>query len=61
MPPAAVTVQVKVQPFAWNIGSVHRYRSPTAIGMCSSVPMVLIAAFRWVIITPLGRAVVPLV
>ncbi|HEX3713446.1 MAG TPA: AMP-binding protein [Trebonia sp.] len=23
-PPAAVTVQVKVHPLAWNIGSVHR-------------------------------------
>ena len=61
VPAAAVTVQVYVQPFAWNIGSVHRYRSPTAIGRCSSVPMVFIAAFLWVIITPFGRAVVPLV
>src|ERR1700729_1685418 len=58
---AAVTARVYVQPFGWNIGSVHRYRSPTAIGRCSSVPMVFIAAFLWVIITPLGRAVVPLV
>ena len=24
VPPAAVTVHVNVQPFAWNIGSVHR-------------------------------------
>jgi hypothetical protein len=24
VPPAAVTVQVKVHPLAWNIGSVHR-------------------------------------
>ena len=58
---AAVTVQVKVQPFAWNIGSVHRYRSPTGIGRCSRVPIEFIVALRWVIITPLGRAVVPLV
>ena len=27
VPPQAVTVQTKVQPLAWNIGSVHRYRS----------------------------------
>src|ERR1700677_2904178 len=60
-PAAAVTVQVNVQPFAWNIGSVHRYRSPTAIGRCSRVPIVLTDAFLCVIITPLGRAVVPLV
>jgi hypothetical protein len=46
---------------AWNIGSVHRYAEPTAIGRCSRVPMVLMAAFRCVIITPFGRAVVPLV
>jgi len=24
VPPAAVTIQTKVQPLAWNIGSVHR-------------------------------------
>ncbi len=59
--PAAVTVQVKVQPLAWNIGRVHRYRSPTPMGRCSRVPMEFIAAFRCVIITPFGRAVVPLV
>src|ERR1035438_10235073 len=58
---AAVTVQVNVQPFAWNIGSVHRYGSLTGIGRCSRVPIEFIVAFRWLIITPLGRAVVPLV
>jgi hypothetical protein len=61
VPAAAVTVQVYVQPLAWNMGRVHRYRSPTAVGRWSSVPIVLIAAFRCVIITPFGRAVVPLV
>ena len=30
--PAAVTVQTNVQPFAWNIGSVHRYLSSMRIG-----------------------------
>jgi hypothetical protein len=24
VPPTAVTIQVNVQPLAWNIGSVHR-------------------------------------
>jgi hypothetical protein len=61
VPAAAVTVHVNVQPLAWNIGSVHRYASPTGIGRCRRVPMVFRAAFRWVIITPLGRDVVPLV
>src|SRR5712664_1621696 len=37
-PPTAVTTQTNVQPFAWNIGSVQRYRSDIRIGMCSSVP-----------------------
>ncbi len=37
-PPTAVTIQVNVQPLAWNIGSVHRYRSVIRIGMWSSVP-----------------------
>ena len=26
--PRAVLIQVKVQPLAWNIGRVQRYRSP---------------------------------
>ena len=26
--PRAVLIQVKVQPLTWNIGRVHRYRSP---------------------------------
>src|ERR1700734_1956069 len=59
-PAAAVTVQVKVQPFAWNIGSVHRYRSPTAIGRCSRVPIEFIVALRGGVINPFGPAVVPL-
>src|SRR5437867_1456560 len=59
--PTAVTVQVNVHPFAWNMGRVHRYRSSTRIGRCRSVPTTLNAAFRCVIITPFGRAVVPLV
>ena len=36
--PTAVTVHTNVHPFAWNIGSVHRYRSVIRIGTCSSVP-----------------------
>ena len=56
-----VTVQVKVQPLAWNIGRVHRYRSPQASGKWSSVPTAFTQALRCVIITPFGREVVPLV
>src|SRR5215831_3699411 len=37
-PPAAVTVQTNVQPLAWNIGSVQRYRSATVIGTCTRMP-----------------------
>src|SRR5688500_12534295 len=59
--PAAVTVHVNVQPLAWNIGSVHRYMSAGVIGQCASIPTVFIHAFRCVIMTPLGRDVVPLV
>ncbi len=59
--PAAVTVQVNVHPFAWNMGSVHRYRSPGAMDQCVSVPIEFTQALRWVIITPFGREVVPLV
>src|SRR6202034_1790152 len=55
VPAAAVTVQVYVQPFAWNIGSVHKYRSPTAVGRCRRVAIEFIVALRGVIITPLGR------
>src|SRR5438094_5845710 len=36
--PAAVTVHTNVHPLAWNIGSVHRYRSVICIGRCNSVP-----------------------
>ena len=61
MPPTAVTIQVNVQPFAWNIGSVHRYRSAEVIGQCASVPTAFTQALRCVIITPFGFAVVPLV
>ena len=60
-PPAAVTVQTKVQPLAWNMGRVHRYRSAQVILKCSRVPTTFRWALRWVIITPLGREVVPLV
>ena len=61
VPPTAVTIQTKVQPLAWNIGSVHRYRSAGVIGMCTSVPTAFTQALRCVIITPFGREVVPLV
>ena len=61
VPPAAVTIHVNVQPLAWNIGSVQRYRSPGPIGKWTSRPTELTHAFRCVIITPFGRAVVPLV
>ena len=60
-PPTAVTIHTNVQPFAWNIGSVHRYRSAHVIGRCTKVPTAFMYALRWVIITPLGREVVPLV
>ena len=60
-PPIAVTIQVKVQPLAWNIGSVHKYRSAGVIGICTSMPTAFTHALRCVIITPLGRDVVPLV
>ena len=47
------------------VGVEHRQRPQVpladAIGRCTSVPMVFIYALRWVIITPFGRAVVPLV
>src|ERR1041385_5283727 len=59
--PTAVTIQTNVHPLAWNIGRVQRYRSPASIGWCARVLSTLSAAFRWVIITPLGRDVVPLV
>src|SRR6188474_3104035 len=59
--PAAVTVQVNVQPLAWNIGSVHKYASAGVIGQCASMPTVFVHALRCVIITPFGRDVVPLV
>ena len=59
--PAAVIVQVNVQPLAWNIGNVQRYRSAMVIGRWTSVPTAFTHAFRCVIITPLGRDVVPLV
>src|SRR5436190_23276620 len=36
--PTAVTSHVYVQPLAWNIGSVHRYRSAGVIGRWISVP-----------------------
>ena len=60
-PPTAVTTHVNVQPLAWNMGSVHRYRVPQFMGQWTSVPTTFAQAFRWVIITPLGREVVPLV
>ena len=56
-----MTIHTKVQPLAWNIGSVHRYRSAHVMGMCTRVPTAFMYALRWVIITPLGREVVPLV
>ena len=60
-PPTAVTTHVNVQPLAWNMGSVQRYRVPQFMGQWTSVPTTFAQAFRWVIITPLGREVVPLV
>ena len=59
--PTAVTCQVNVQPLAWNIGRVHRYTSAGVMDTCTSVPTTFMYALRWVIITPLGRDVVPLV
>ena len=41
--------------YLWTLPMFH------ANGRCSRVPMVLMAAFRCVIMTPFGRAVVPLV
>src|SRR5438874_11290585 len=61
LPPTAVIIQTNVQPLQWNIGSVHRYVSPADIDTCASVPTALMYALRWVIITPFGRDVVPLV
>src|SRR5574340_220753 len=59
--PAAVTVQTNVQPLAWNIGRVQGYVSAGDMGAWISVPTVFMYALRWVIMTPLGREVVPLV
>src|SRR3979411_2796720 len=59
--PTAVTLQTNVHPFAWNIGRVHRYLSLICIGTWRSVPITFRYALRCVIITPLGRDVVPLV
>src|SRR5262252_7243016 len=59
--PRAVLIQVNVHPFAWNIGRVHRYLSAGDRWWWTSVPMIFRYALRWVIITPFGRAVVPLV
>ena len=61
VPPTAVTIHTNVHPLAWNIGSVHRYRSAHVMGRCTRVPTAFMYALRWVIITPLGREVVPLV
>src|SRR5260370_1092387 len=36
-PPTAVTIQTNVHPFAWNIGSVHRYRSEQVMWEWTSV------------------------
>ena len=59
--PAAVTIQVNVQPLQWNIGRVHRYRSAGVMCQWTRVPTQFAQALRWVIITPLGLDVVPLV
>src|SRR5579871_2250826 len=60
-PPTAVTVHTKVQPLARNMGSVQRERSAEVIGTWIRLPTTLRYAFRCVIMTPLGRDVVPLV
>ena len=59
--PTAVTAHVKVQPFAWNIGRVHRYRSAAVMGQWAKTPSTFTHALRCVIITPLGFEGVPLV
>lgn len=48
-------------PFAWNIGRVCRYTSRSVTPACRAKVVALIQMLRWVIWTPLGRAVVPLV
>src|SRR5216683_7941737 len=39
--PTAVTVHTYVQPLAWNIGSVQRYRSVICMGRCRREPTTL--------------------
>ena len=49
------------QPLQWNIGRVCRYTSRSVTVVCHPKIDALSQALRWVICTPLGRAVVPLV
>jgi hypothetical protein len=60
-PPTAVTAQLKHQPLQWNIGSVQRNTESRSTFMCRAIASDCRYAPRWWYITPLGRAVVPLV
>src|SRR4051794_34829862 len=55
--PAAVTAQVKHQPWQWNIGNVHRYVLPGPSPAWYAMASACRYAPRCWYITPLGRPV----
>src|SRR6266852_493208 len=61
VPPVAVTAQGNDHPLQWNIGNVQRYFESESNRICSAIASACRYAPRWWYITPLGRAVVPLV
>ena len=59
--PIPVVAYTMPQPLQWNCGRVCRYTSRSLMPSCQPKIAALVHTLRWVICTPLGRAVVPLV